>query len=94
MRIKWLQKAIKTFDKAMGYIAQEDEEAAQTISEDIEARVAGLLEQPYQGRPGRIFGTRELVIDKYPFIVPYRVKGDEIQILRVFHTSRKPPRKW
>lgn len=77
----------------MAYIAQEDEEAAERISDHIEARVEGLIEQPHQGRPGRIFGTRELVIDKYPFIIPYRVKGNEIQILRVFHTSRKPPEK-
>jgi len=94
MRVKWLQTAIKSFDKAMAYIAKEDEEAAQEMSDYIKARVAGLIEQPHQGRPGRIFGTRELVIDKFPFIVPYRVKNDEVQILRVFHTSRKPPRKW
>lgn len=94
MRVKWLQTAIKSFDKAMTYIAKEDEEAAQKTSDYIKARVEGLIEQPYQGRPGRIFGTKELVIDKHPFIIPYRVKGEELQILRVFHTSQKPPEKW
>lgn len=94
MRVKWLQTAIKSFDKAMAYIAQEDEEAAQKISDYIEARVEGLIEQPGQGRPGRVYGTRELVIDKYPYLIPYRVKGEEIVILRVFHTSRKPPQRW
>lgn len=78
----------------MAYIAQEDEDAAQKISDYIEARVEGLSKQPHQGRPGRIFGTRELVMDKFPFIIPYRVKDNEIQILRVFHTSRNPPRTW
>jgi len=94
MRVRWLKRAITGHDKAMGYIAQEDEEAARKISDYIHARVESLQEQPHQGRPGRIFGTRELVIDKFPFIIPYRVKDDEVQILRVFHTSRKPPRKW
>lgn len=78
----------------MAYIAKEDEEAAERISDYINERVKGLLEQPYQGRPGRIFGTRELVIDKFPFIIPYRVKDHELHILRVFHTSQKPPRMW
>lgn len=78
----------------MAHIAREDEETAQKISACIKARVEGLRDQPHQGRPGRIFGTRELVIDKFSFIVPYRVKDNEIQILRVFHTSRNPPRKW
>lgn len=94
MRVKWLKRATSSMDKAMAYIAQEDDEAARAISDYIHARVESLQEQPHQGRPGRIFGTRELVIDKFPFIVPYRVKGDEVQILRVFHTSRKPPQKW
>jgi toxin ParE1/3/4 len=26
--------------------------------------------------------------------VPYRVRGDAVQILRVFHTSRRPPQRW
>ena len=94
MRVKWLKRATISMDKAMAYIAQEDDEAARTISDYIHARIESLQEQPHLGRPGRIFGTRELVIDKFPFIVPYRVTGDEVQILRVFHTSRKPPQKW
>jgi len=94
MQIRWLKTAISSLDAAMTYIAQEDEEAAGKISDYIHLRVESLREQPEQGRPGRILGTRELVMDKYPFIVPYRVKDGELQILRVFHTSRKPPPKW
>lgn len=97
MRVRWLEKALKSHDSAMAFIAKEDEEAARTISDHIRERVNSLGEEPAgagQGRPGRIFGTRELVIEKYPYIVPYRVKENEIQILRVFHTSRKPPKKW
>lgn len=93
MRIRWLKTASKNFDMAMDYIAQDDPEMAVTIYKHIRARVGDLLKRPAQGRPGRVFGTRELVIAKYPYIVPYRVKGNEIQILRVFHTSRKPPGK-
>jgi Plasmid stabilization system protein len=94
MRIRWLKTASKNLDKAMEYIAQDDPEAASRIYAHIRSRVDDLLLQPAQGRPGRVFGTRELVVEKYPFLVPYRIKGDEIQILRVFHTSQKPPHKW
>ena len=94
MRVKWLESAINSFDSAMAYIAKEDAEAAIKISEYIQARIDSLRKQPSQGRQGRIFGTRELVIDKYPFIIPYRVKDGELQILRVFHTSQRPPQKW
>lgn len=94
MRIRWLKKASQSLDKAMDYIAQEDPDAAEEIYNHIRSRVNGLVKQPGLGRPGRVYGTRELVIEKYAYLVPYRVQGNEIQILRVFHTSRKTPLKW
>jgi toxin ParE1/3/4 len=94
MRIRWLKTASKNLAAAMEAIAQDDPGMAATIYGHIRARVDALLQQPAQGRPGRVYGTRELVLEKYPYIVPYRVKDNEIQILRVFHTSRKPPSKW
>jgi addiction module RelE/StbE family toxin len=94
VRVRWLKKARKNLDTAMDYIAQDDPEAAEAIYKHIRSRVDDLAEQPGQGRPGRVYGTRELVIKKYPYLVPYRVKGEEVVILRVFHTSRKPPLKW
>jgi plasmid stabilization system protein ParE len=38
--------------------------------------------------------TRELVVLKTRYVVPYRVRGDTVEILRVFHTSRRLPQKW
>jgi toxin ParE1/3/4 len=43
------------------------------------------------GRPGRVMGTRELVIGNLPYIIPYRVRDGEIEILRVLHTARRWP---
>jgi hypothetical protein len=42
------------------------------------------------GHPGRVPGTRELVIPKTPFIVPYRVHNEMLEILGVYprQTSR------
>jgi plasmid stabilization system protein ParE len=56
--------------------------------------VAALADQPALGRPGRIPGTRELVVPKTRYIVPYRVQGQTVEVLRVFHTSRRLPQKW
>ncbi|MBF0137289.1 MAG: type II toxin-antitoxin system RelE/ParE family toxin [Magnetococcales bacterium] len=43
------------------------------------------------GVPGRVHGTREIFSGKYKYVVIYRIKSDEIQILRILHTSRKYP---
>jgi toxin ParE1/3/4 len=57
----------------------------------IEEAVLRLTDFPAMGRPGRVSGTRELVVPDAPYIVPYRVRGQTVHILRVFHTSRKWP---
>jgi plasmid stabilization system protein ParE len=44
------------------------------------------------GRPGRVPGSRELVIPRTPSIVPYRLVGNPIQVLWVFHSARRWPR--
>ena len=50
-----------------------------------------LLDHPNLGRAGRVRGTRELVISGSPFVVIYRVRFDQVQILRVLHHARKWP---
>lgn len=94
MRVRWLRTASRNLDAAIEYIAKEDPGAAANVYAHIRERVAALAEQPSMGRPGRVFGTRELVIEKYPYIVPYRIQDNEVQILRVFHTSQRPPKTW
>jgi plasmid stabilization system protein ParE len=46
-------------------------------------------EHPEIGRPGRVEETREIVVSHSPFIVVYRYKKDTVEIITIFHTSRK-----
>ncbi|MCX7192721.1 MAG: type II toxin-antitoxin system RelE/ParE family toxin [Proteobacteria bacterium] len=92
MRVRWLKKAIANLDAEADYIAQENQTAAADMFLYVQNKVDALSEFPSSGRPGRVPGTRELVIDRYPFVVPYRVVGDELHVLRVFHTRRKLPK--
>ena len=94
MHIKWLRHAILDLDSEVTYIAQENPEIAVQMYAYIRDRVASLEKFPEAGKPGRIFGTRELVLDRYPYLVPYRVKNNTVEILRIFHTRREPPKKW
>ncbi|MCO4240272.1 type II toxin-antitoxin system RelE/ParE family toxin [Acidovorax facilis] len=72
----------------------DDPKAAQMVVQRVLDAVAALAEQPALGRPGRVAGTRELVVLKTRHIVPYRVQGQTVEVLRVFHTSRRLPLKW
>lgn len=53
-------------------------------------RAVDLLKQnPAMGRAGRVAGTRELVVSETSYTIPYRVRGDAMEILRVFHAAGK-----
>ena len=75
----------------MTYIAEDRPEAALRMVERIQEAVSKLADQRALGRPGRVTGTRELVIAGTPYIIPYRVREDAIEILRVFHGARRWP---
>jgi toxin ParE1/3/4 len=94
VRVRWLRRALKNHDDEAAYIARDDMEAAMRIVERIASAVDQLARHPALGRPGRVPGTRELVISGTPYIVPYRVRGDVLEILRVFHGARKWPAKF
>jgi len=91
VQVKWLRRALKNLDEEAEYIAAEDPEAAARIVERIVGAVNRLATHPHSGRPGRVPGTRELVISGTPYLVPYRVHGRTVEIFRVFHGARKWP---
>ena len=94
MRLRWLRKALNNLDQEAAYIAADDLGAARLVVMRVLEAVEMLAEQPALGRPGRVHGTRELVVLGTRYIVPYRVRSETVEILRVFHTSRRLPSKW
>lgn len=94
MRLRWLRKALRNLDDEAKYIAADDATAARLVVERVLDAVAQLEQQPGLGRPGRVPSTRELIVGHTRYIVPYRVRGETVEILRVFHTSRRLPERW
>ena len=94
MRLRWLRKALRNLDDEATYIAADDAAAARLVVKRVLDAVALLPAQPGLGRPGRVPGTRELVVLKTRYVVPYRVRGDVIELLRVFHSSWRLPDRW
>lgn len=71
------------------YICCDNFSAAQDVIKYILSCIENLKENPSLGKAGRVLRTRELVISKYPYIVPYQVRENIVFVLRVLHTSRK-----
>lgn len=91
MQVRWLNRALQNLEAEATYIAQDNPKAAREFVQHILDSVQQLSHHPQIGRAGRVFGTRELIITHYPYIVPYRIKNETVEVLRVFHTSRQWP---
>lgn len=91
MHIRWTAPAAGALESVIDYLARENPRAALEVAQRIGVAVSQLSTHPKLGREGRVRGTYELVIVGIPNIVPYRIKGEEIQILSLYHTSRKWP---
>jgi toxin ParE1/3/4 len=92
LRLRWTRAAERDLDDIADYIGQDGPAAAvRVVLELLEQVEEMLIAHPASGRPGRVLGTRELVIEGLPYVVPYRVREKDIEILRVLHTSRRWP---
>ena len=91
MRVKWLRQALGNLDAEAAYIARDSPASAAAFVKHLTESAAMLAAHPHMGRPGRVPGTRELVVTRFPYILPYRVREQTVEILRVFHTARKWP---
>ena len=91
MKLVWFPQALSDLQQATNHIALDNPEAARKVAQRIYTAVDILIDHPHIGRPGRVPRTRELVITGIPFIVPYRVRGDDVELLDVIHTSRRWP---
>ncbi|MGH8631179.1 MAG: type II toxin-antitoxin system RelE/ParE family toxin [Burkholderiales bacterium] len=80
--------ALQDFDEAQGYIAQDNPLAAQAVAQRIADAAKRLTENPEIGRPGHVPGTREWVVTRTPHLLVYRINGQTLEILRVWHGRR------
>jgi len=91
MRLEWSQFALADRDTIFEYLEADSPQAAIIVDERIREQVEGLAQFPESGRTGRVEGTRELVIQRTPYVAAYRIAGDTVRILRVLHGARQWP---
>jgi toxin ParE1/3/4 len=95
MIVIWSSAAIADLIQLRAHIENDDPAAAQRVALHIAHNVDTLLSaNPQIGRAGRVPGTRELVIPKTPFVVPYRIMNGAVEVLRVYHGARRWPERF
>lgn len=89
--VTWSPRALAHLRSLRAHIAQSNPEAAADTASTLLTAVVRLSELPNLGRPGRLAGTRELVVPGTQYIVAYRVRSGRLDILAVFHGRQKWP---
>ncbi|URI11997.1 type II toxin-antitoxin system RelE/ParE family toxin (plasmid) [Aquincola tertiaricarbonis] len=90
MRLRWRPMALADREAIMTFIAADDVNAAIALDEAFEAKAEIARQRPTLYKPGRVAGTRELVV-RPNYVMVYRVLPDAIEVLRVLHASQQWP---
>lgn len=91
MRLLWTRRALADVAAVIADIAAEDPVAAGRFNDRfLELVETTLVSQPQMGRPGRVCGTRELIVHPR-YILAYRVRGEVIELLAFRHSARLWP---
>ena len=93
MRIVWSPRSIGHLGHLRAYIARDNPAAADRVATALLEAVERLVEHPGLGRLGRLAGTLELLVAGTPYVIPYRVRGDRVEVVAVFHGRQKWPKR-
>jgi len=94
VEVKWTRRASDQLASAYAYVLEANPAAAHRQMEIVIRAVEQLSDFPEIGRPGRVAGTRELVIQSTPYIVAYRLRGRSVRILALLHGARRWPTRF
>lgn len=90
MKLAWTRLALNDRQAIRSYIAQDNPIAALALDELFTEKASRLADHPGLGRPGRVSGTRELIVHQH-YLMIYDLADDLVRILRVLHTARQWP---
>ena len=85
--VRWTRRALARLDEIAAYIAQDNPVRASTFVREVRDKL-DILREHQLGKPGRVYGTRELVLHKH-YVAVYRVHANEVHVLTVLHTAQQ-----
>ncbi len=92
MTVRWARRAQSDLADVFAYLAAANAEAADRVVDQLYAAGQSLAQFPQRGRPARLVGRRELVVD--PYLITYRVRRDEVLILAIEHGAQRRESAW
>ena len=91
MRIRWTQAAAADLQHISDHLKDHHPHYRQPTIRKLYDAIRSLKASPHRGRPGREEATRELVFSPLPYVAVYRVTGQSIEVLRIYHGAQDRP---
>lgn len=88
--LEWKAPAVADLMAIVDYISDDNPDSALALMEEIQGKVAQLPAHPKRCRPGRVNGTRELVV-RPNYLVVYAETATAVSVLRVLHAAQMWP---
>lgn len=85
----WTKRALSHLETELDYYGKISLTLARELTIIITDSVTSIAEMPGIGRPGKKVGTRELIVNKFPYIIAYRIRTEALEILAIIHQNRK-----
>jgi len=85
LSVIWEEKALFDIAQLRDYIALDKPKAAQRMALRVVQAGFDLGSRPDAGRPGRVYGTRPVVLTGTPYLIVFTVLNGQIRILALMH---------
>lgn len=89
LNIFWTNRALANLETELDYYGQINPHLAQELTLIIQKSINNIAHMPAIGRAGKKIGTREFIIDRYPYVLAYRVRNDIVEVLAIIHQKRR-----
>lgn len=91
MNLRFHRLAVAEIDHEIDYYESRQTGLGAELEGELDALFEYVLRMPLVAPQWKHRSDRRvIVLDRFPFVVPYQVSGDEIVILALAHTSRRP----
>lgn len=91
LRVRYTETAISDLLGIHAYISQNNPGAATEVGLAIERAITLLSLFPHKSRKLRLPGWYALPVTRYPYIIFFKIKRDELEILHIRHAARRHP---
>lgn len=94
MEIKITHSARLDLLEIKSYLKENFPDAVKPTLLKLQEYIEQLVLFPQSGVESSVKEVKELKTSKLPYVIVYSVNGNVLEILRIYHTSRKPILHW